>query len=56
MCVGSGGLPLAASLIAISAAGDSGALFCGSAFGNIRIIQRLSPNKTVAGKGLGFRV
>ncbi|CDJ56716.1 Phosphatidate cytidylyltransferase, related [Eimeria maxima] len=44
------GLPLAASLIAISAAGDSGALFCGSAFGNIKIIQRLSPNKTVAGK------
>ncbi|CDJ44648.1 Phosphatidate cytidylyltransferase, related [Eimeria tenella] len=44
-----GGLPLAASLIAISAAGDSGALFCGSAFGKRKIIEKLSPNKTVAG-------
>ncbi|XP_026193284.1 uncharacterized protein LOC34623431 [Cyclospora cayetanensis] len=43
------GLPLAASLIAISAAGDTGALFCGSAFGHRRIIKRLSPNKTLAG-------
>ncbi|KAL8439175.1 hypothetical protein Efla_000690 [Eimeria flavescens] len=45
----SGGLPLAASVIAMSAASDSGALFCGSAFGKRRIMQRLSPNKTLAG-------
>lgn len=44
-----GGLPLAACLIALSAAGDCGALFCGSAFGRRRIIERLSPNKTLAG-------
>lgn len=45
----SGGLPLAASLIAVSAAGDTGALFCGSAFGRQRIVKKLSPNKTLAG-------
>ncbi|KAL8433846.1 hypothetical protein ACSSS7_003590 [Eimeria intestinalis] len=44
-----GGLPLAASLIAVSAASDSGALFCGSAFGRRRVMQRLSPSKTLAG-------
>ncbi|KAL8444453.1 hypothetical protein Emed_006224 [Eimeria media] len=44
-----GGLPLAASLIAVSAASDSGALFCGSAFGRRRVMERLSPSKTLAG-------
>ncbi|KAL8275709.1 hypothetical protein Esti_000272 [Eimeria stiedai] len=44
-----GGLPLAASVIAVSAASDSGALFFGSAFGKRRVMQRLSPSKTLAG-------
>ncbi|KAL8449217.1 hypothetical protein Emag_003737 [Eimeria magna] len=51
-----GGLPIAASLIAVSAASDSGALFCGSAFGRRRVMERLSPSKTLAGFLQNLRV
>lgn len=44
------GLPIAASLVALSAAADSAGLFCGAALGRRRLLVAVSPNKTVEGE------
>ena len=49
-----GGVPIVILMLLLVAASDSGAFFSGRSFGRIKLMPRVSPNKTVEGAIGGF--
>jgi phosphatidate cytidylyltransferase len=50
----SGGIPIIMLMLLLVVASDSGAYFVGRSFGRVKLLPRVSPNKTIEGAGGGL--